>query len=179
MKLVFTQIGNIRQQRSGMVVQDAPGDDPAHVRPEAAVAGRMRVTFHVSILVVDAVRRDPEKRSAFQRQCGADRQKIFNPLVRLESAVREQSVITHADAQAAGNPPQQEGYEECLPGKHEERNNGAYVECSHEKCCEFAQRFLKRAITLEKVHRLPGSPWWIRSCSVFDIQATSQEGQRL
>jgi hypothetical protein len=65
----------------------------------------MRIAFHVSILVMDAMRRYPEERAAFQRQRGAEGDEIFEPLVRLETAVREQPVIRNADAQAAGDPP--------------------------------------------------------------------------
>jgi hypothetical protein len=112
----------------------------------------MRVAFHVSILVMDAMRRYPEERAAFQRQRGAEGDEIFEPLVRLETAVREQTVIRNPDAQAAGNPPQKQRDEKSLPGKHEERCYGAYVKCDHEKCGQFSDWFPKRPVTLEKIH---------------------------
>ena len=138
----------------------APGHDPAHVRPEAAIARRVRIAFHVSILVMDAMRRYPEKRSAFQRQRGAEGDEIFEPLISLEAAMREQPVISNADAQAAGNPPQKQRDEKSLPGKHEKRCDRAYVKCHHEKSCEFADWFPKRPVPLEKIHECE-APWWL------------------
>jgi len=38
------------------VVQALAHDDPPHVRPEGALAGRVRVAFAVGQLVVDAMR---------------------------------------------------------------------------------------------------------------------------
>src|ERR1700761_7140147 len=106
----------------------------------------MRVAFHVSALVVYAVRGHPEKWAAFQRQRGADSQKIFHPFISLEAAMREQAVISHADAEAAGDPPQGQGGEKALPGKHEEGNDGAHVECRHEKCCQLADWLAKCSV---------------------------------
>src|SRR5262245_11281868 len=89
MELVFAKIGHIWQQHSRVIVQNAAGNDPTHVRPEAAVAWRMRVAVNVCVLVVDAMRRYPEKWPAFQRQGCAQREEVLNPLVSLESAMSE------------------------------------------------------------------------------------------
>jgi hypothetical protein len=140
-------------------MQGPPGNDPAHVRPQAAIARRVRIAFHVSILVMDTVRRHPEKRASFQRQRGAERNEIFEPFIGLETAVRKQPVISDANAKAAGNPPQKQRDEKGLPGKHEKRCDRAYVECDHEKSGDFNDRFPKSSITLEKIHEC-GSPWW-------------------
>src|SRR5439155_2285388 len=91
-ELVFAKIRNIRKQGGRMIVQRAAGHDPAHVCPEAAIARRMRIAFHISILVMHTMRCYPEKRAAFQRQRGADGKEIFHPFVSLESAMREQPV---------------------------------------------------------------------------------------
>jgi hypothetical protein len=61
----------------------------------------MRIAILVGILMMNAMRRHPENRSALQRQRGTDRQKIFDPLRSLIPTMREQAVIRHADAQAA------------------------------------------------------------------------------
>jgi len=129
------------------------------VRPEAAIAWGMWIAFHVSILVMDTVRRYPEKRASFKRQRGAEGDEIFEPLVRLETAMREQPVIRNPDAQASGDPPQKHRDEKRLPGKHEERCYGAYVKCDHKKSGQFSDWFPKRPVTLEKIHEC-GSPWW-------------------
>src|ERR1051326_5247650 len=169
MKLVFAQVGNIGEQRGRAVVQDASGDDPAHMRPKTAIARRMRVPLYVSILVMNAMRCHPEKRPAFQRQRGADGKKVLHPLIRLESAMSQQPVIAHPDAEAAGNPPQQHGHKQRLPGKHEERRDCAYMKCHHKKSGEFADRLTKRAITFEQFHEYVLPWWWIRAqAKTFD-----------
>ena len=136
-KLVFAKIGNIGEQRGRMVVQRTSGHDPAHVRPEPAVTGRVRIAFYVSILVMDAMRGYPEKWAAFQGQRGTDCDEIFEPFMGLETAVREQPVICNANAKAPGNPPQKQRDEKRLPRKHKECCDRAYMECDHEKSGEF------------------------------------------
>src|SRR5579859_7552389 len=175
-EFILAQIGNIGKQRGGMVVQRAPGHDPAHVRPETAVAGRMRIALHVSILVMDSVRRHPEKRAAFKRQCGADGDEIFEPLIRLKSTVREQPMIRNANAKAAGNPPQKQRDEKSLPREHEKRCDRAYVECDHEKSGELPDGFPKRSIPLEKIHECE-SPWWF--VPAYLIQAYQRGSGRI
>ena len=93
---------------------------------------RVRIAFLIGMLMMDAVRGDPEDRSAFERERAADRQEIFHPLRSLVAAVRQQAVIAHADAQAAGNPPQEHRDEECLPGEEEQCGDRANVKCGHE-----------------------------------------------
>src|ERR1041385_3312097 len=151
-KLVFAKIRNVGKQRGGVIVQSAPGDNPAHVRPEAAIVRGVRIALHISILVMDAMRCHPEKWTALQRKRGADSNEIFKPFISFESAMREQPMISNANAQAAGNPPQQYRDEKSLPGKHEKRCNGAYVECDHKKCGHCADGFAKRPVPLEKIH---------------------------
>src|SRR4051812_46081764 len=152
MELVFAEVGNIWQQSGGMVMQRPTGHDPAHVRPEPAIARRMRIAFNVSILVMDAMRCHPEKRAALQRQRGAEGDEIFKPFIGLESTVREQPVICNANAKAAGNPPQNQRDEKSLPREHKERCHSAYVECDHKKSGHFDDRFSKCSVPLEKIH---------------------------
>ena len=92
----------------------------------------MRIAFLIGELMMDAVRRHPENRPAFERERRANGQEILHPLRRLISAMREQPVITHADAQAARNPPQEHRDEQSLPGEKEERRYRAHVKRSHE-----------------------------------------------
>src|SRR5258708_36875693 len=95
----------------------ATGQDPSHVRPPLAVAGGVRIAVLVGKLMMNAMRGHPENRSALEGESGAPGQKIFHPLRRLVSAMRQQTVIAHANAEASGNPPQEHGDEERLPGK--------------------------------------------------------------
>jgi hypothetical protein len=46
--------------------------------------------------------------------------------------MREQAVIAHADAQAGGDPPENDGYQKCLPGKEKQSGDSGHVEYAHE-----------------------------------------------
>src|SRR6185437_15465128 len=122
------------------------------MRPETAVARRMRITLYVSVLVVNAMCCHPEKRPALKRESSTYGKEVFNPLVSLVPAMREQSVVAHADTEAAGNPPQQDRDKKCFPREHEKGYERADMECDHEKRCELADGLLKRAVTLKKFH---------------------------
>src|SRR5258708_26443857 len=75
---------------------------------------------------------DPENWAALKSQRGADCQKILHPLRRLIAAVRQQPVVSHANAQASRNPPQEHGDEQGLPGKEKERRHNSDVKEPHE-----------------------------------------------
>src|SRR5580658_2878507 len=98
MKFVFAKIGNVGVQIGALVVEGLAGKDPSHVRPETAVARRVRIARLVGELMMDPMRGYPENRSAFQRQRSANREEIFQPLGTFVTAMRQQPVITHADA---------------------------------------------------------------------------------
>ena len=66
----------------GVVVLRFAEENPAHVRPEAADARRVRIERLVGVLMVQAVRGDPEDRPAFERQRAADREEILEQLRR-------------------------------------------------------------------------------------------------
>src|SRR5450759_5551058 len=105
MKFVFAQIRNVRQKRVQLVVHGLAGKDPSHMGPESPVARAVRIAFLVRILVMLAMRGDPENGSALKSERSASRQKIFDPLWRLIAAMGEQPVIAHANAETPGNPP--------------------------------------------------------------------------
>lgn len=110
-----------------------PCEDPAHVGPETAVARGMRVTILVSILVMHAMRGHPKNRPAFQSQRAAHGKKIFHPFGCLKASMSEKPVVTNADSKAAGNPPQYQRKQQCLPTKYEYRRQGTKVKHQHEK----------------------------------------------
>src|SRR5665213_694455 len=93
----------------------------------------MRIAFFIGILMMLAVGGDPENRSAFQRQSGANGQKVFNPLGSFVAAMREQPVIAHSDSQASGNPPENYGRQYSLPTEEEKCSDRANMKCNHEK----------------------------------------------
>ena len=127
-EFVFGEVGDVARERGGVVVHGLAHQNPAHVRPPFAVHRRMRIAFFVGMLVMDAVRGYPEDRAALERERGANGQKIFDPFRNFIAAMREQAVIAHADAEAAGNPPEKNGDEQRLPGKEKQRGDCSDVE---------------------------------------------------
>src|SRR6266478_2665393 len=91
----------------------------------------MRIAFLIRMLVMDAMRSDPENRSAFEGQRGTCGQDVLDPFRSLVSAMSKQPVVAHADAQASGNPPQEHRNQESFPGEKEERRDGAHVKQAH------------------------------------------------
>ena len=94
--------------------------------------GRVRVAFLVRVLVMHAVDGDPEDGAAFEGQRAAHGEQILHPLRRFVAAVGQQAVVSHADADASGDPPQHHRDEEGLPGEKEERSDRANVKGDHE-----------------------------------------------
>src|SRR5579863_9122390 len=103
-------------------------EDPAHVRPPFSVHWRVRIAVLVRIFVVDAVSGDPEDGTALEGEARKNGKSVFNPARSFVAAVSEQAVVTHADAQAARNPPEKHRDEEGFPGEEEESGNGAKME---------------------------------------------------
>ena len=112
----------------------------------------MRIAFFVGVLVMHAVRGDPDDRPAFERERAANGQKIFNPVRSLVSAMRQQPVIAHADAEASGNPIQHDGQGERLPRKQEKRSDRADVKQEHEGGGRPVQRPLESPVVMQNAH---------------------------
>src|SRR6266699_1579782 len=151
MKFVLAEIGDVRQQRIQLVMHRSAGQNPSHVGPKPAIIRRVWIAFFIRILMVHAMRGDPENRSALEGERAASRQEILNPFWRLEAAVREQAMITHPDAETSRNPPKDEGYQERFPTEHEECSDGADVKCDHEGCCSPIYGSRKRLVALKDV----------------------------
>ena len=100
------EIGRVLRHQRGVVVVRIAEEDPPHVRPEPAVVRRVRIAVAVGVLVVDAMRRDPENRPALERQRPADGQEVLEGLRRLVAAMGVQPVVAQADAEADGEPVQ-------------------------------------------------------------------------
>src|SRR5712692_7838888 len=122
MEFAFSQVGNIAGQRSRIMMHGLAGEDPAHVGPPFAIEGRMWIAFLIRKLMMNAMRGHPENGSAFEGQCRADRKEVFHPFWRLVSAMSQQPVIAHANAQAPRNPPQEHRKEKSLPGEKDRKS---------------------------------------------------------
>jgi hypothetical protein len=74
---------------------------------------------------------DPEDRSAFQGERGADGEEVFHPPGGFVTSVREKPVIAHSNAEASSDPPQQHGDKERFPMEHEQRGDSAEMKGDH------------------------------------------------
>src|SRR5581483_5391083 len=110
--------------------------DPSHVRPPLAVERRVWVAVFVRKLVMNAMSCNPENRPAFESESPANGQEIFHPLRSLVSAMSEQPVIAHANAEASRYPPEKKRDKQCFPGEEKQGDDGADVKCRHENCCD-------------------------------------------
>src|SRR5712692_7799960 len=77
MGLRLREIGHVAGKSFGVLVKAFAHQDPSHVGPLIAVNWRMRVTFVIRKLVMNAMRGYPEDRPAFEGEGSANRQKIF------------------------------------------------------------------------------------------------------
>src|SRR5712692_8772397 len=119
---------------------------------------------------MNAMGRDPENRAAFERQRRTPGEKVFHPLGRPVSAMSEQPVIAHANAEASGNPPQEHGHEERLPREEKYGCDRADVKKGNRGCgapidAIFGCVFLAQIdLSVFGIHG-----WWLlrrRNCSV-------------
>ncbi len=128
---VLGQVRHVATQHVGVVVHRLAHEDPAHVRPERALARAVRVAFMVGVLMVDAVRCHPEDRATLEGECAADRQEVLHPLRGLVAAVGQQAVIRHADPEAAGDKPHDHRGQHRAVIDEEECGDGTDVERRH------------------------------------------------
>jgi hypothetical protein len=107
----------------------------------------MRVTGPIGVLVMQPMRGNPEDGPAFKGERTADSQEILHPPGSFVATMGEQAMVTHSDAQAPGNPPQQHGEQKGFPTEKEQGHNRANVECNHKKGCKPHDGLLKRLVT--------------------------------
>jgi len=81
--------------------------------------------------MMDAMSGDPEDRSAFERERTAGGDEVFKPLGHAVSAMGQQAVVAHADADVDGEEVHDGEGGEVLPGEEEERGDGEDVEDAH------------------------------------------------
>jgi hypothetical protein len=105
-----------------------------HMCPQPAVPRRVRITFLVRVLMMDSMCCYPGDRPTFERQRTAQSKEVLQPFRCLIAAMREQSVIAHADPQTTGNPPQRNRQDQSLPRKYGQRDDRADMKVNHEQC---------------------------------------------
>jgi len=150
MEFVLAKIGGIGEKFGAIAMHGAAGDNPAHVRPDTAIARRMRVAFLVRVLMMNTMRGYPGNGAAFDGQRAAGGEEVFDQLWRFVAAVREQTMVAHADAEAASDPPHDDGENNCLPGDEENGSEGGRVQGQHEEGDAPIDRLVKGAVALEE-----------------------------
>src|SRR5215213_587312 len=101
---VIQQIRCVARERGLTVILGRAPQYPADVSPPATVARRMGIACLICMRMVYAVRHYPLDWTTFESQRGAGHQKVFNCFRHLVTAVRQQTVIAHPDAQTRTNP---------------------------------------------------------------------------
>jgi hypothetical protein len=128
-EFIFAEVGDVGIEFGRTAVLGLAGKEPADVGPEGSIAGRVRVAFFVGVLMMLAVSGNPEDRSAFESERGADGEEVLHPPRCFVAAMSEEAMVAHADAEASGEPAQEQGEEERLPTEHEECGYGAEMKC--------------------------------------------------
>jgi hypothetical protein len=65
----------------------------------------MRIAFFVRVLVVHAMDGDKEDWAALQGEGATDGENVLDPFRRLIPSMREKSMVSHPNPDAAGDPP--------------------------------------------------------------------------
>jgi hypothetical protein len=112
----------------------------------------VRIAFVIRVLVMDAMGRDPEDRSSLQREGGAPGQHVFNPLVGPVTAVGQQPVIRHPDAQHAGDHVEDESSEDGAGVYEEEGRDRPDMKAGHRGCRNPVQSLLVFPSVLQSRH---------------------------
>src|SRR5579872_6786807 len=109
----------------------------------------MWVALFIRVLVMHAMRCDPENRTPFQSQRAAHGQNIFHPLRSLEAAMRKKTMVSNADTKAPCDPPQNHRERECLPAEQEQRSHSSNVKGHHDEGRKPYDGLRKRPVTTE------------------------------
>src|SRR5436190_16643944 len=99
-----------------MILRRSP-DDPADLGPPETGAYRVGIFVSVRKCVVHPVGCDPIVWRVLDRHRREYAECIFQPLRRLKSAMRQQTMPTESDTQAADDPISDQQSREILPAK--------------------------------------------------------------
>jgi len=79
----------------------------------------VRIARFVGVLVMDAMRADPGNGAAFERQCSANREEIFERQRYHEGTMSVQAMVAQADPEAGTHPVQYRSLKKNLPTEKE------------------------------------------------------------
>ena len=82
---------------------------------------------------MDAMSGYPGERTGLQSECAACGEKSLQPLWRLESSMRKESMVSEPDPPTAGDPPRKNGGECVLPTEGEDCRDGQQMKDRNEE----------------------------------------------
>src|ERR1700680_3520039 len=97
----------------------------------------------------------PGDGSAFERERPANRECILHPFRRVVRTMGEQTVVTHANAEASRNPPEQGCRDQRLPSEEEQSGYGAEVQESQNDGREPDNRLPEGLVISQHAHSSP------------------------
>jgi hypothetical protein len=104
-KLVFAKIRYVWKEDRRVVMDALPRQDPTYMGPETAVSRRMWISLFVRVLVMHTMYRDKENWAAFQGERATYGENVLHPFWRPIPSMREKSMVSHPNPDAAGDPP--------------------------------------------------------------------------
>src|ERR1700733_10115550 len=131
MDAVFGEIGGVAAEESSLGVEGAAGENPPCVGPPGTVVRSVRVAFVIRVLMMNAVRGDPEDRPAFEGEATAHGDEVLDPPRSTVAAVCKQAVIGHADSDIDGEKVSDAEGSEIFPREEEESRDGSDVKGTH------------------------------------------------
>jgi hypothetical protein len=123
-------LGEIRRPAGDMgrvLGSRVPRKEPEHVRPQAAVAGRVRIAILITERMVLAVVGHPVERGALAGDAPEQAEQKPQRRGSLKAAVREEAMVAEADAETAGHPVEHQADGEPRPGEAEGRGERRHV----------------------------------------------------
>src|ERR1700752_1966295 len=135
MKSIFHQGRGIVRHNRTVILLRGTVEHPPDVCPPAAIARSVWITRRICMRMMDAMGDNPVDWSTFKRECSAEGQKVLNQLCRLVAPMSQESVKTHADPQARGNPPKHYRSQQRLPTKNKESGHRSEMQQCNENCC--------------------------------------------
>jgi hypothetical protein len=105
-----------------MILSGAP-QYPTNVRPPTSVARRVRISWVICVRVMYTMRYNPLNRPTFESHRAARRQKVFNYSGNFITAMSQESVIAHPDAETSAHPIKNNCRNHRRPAGEKERCN--------------------------------------------------------
>ncbi len=116
---IFGQVWRVLGHQWSIAVFALSDKKPAEVSPPAAITGRVRIAGLIGFLVMDSMGRNPEDRSALERQRATNGKEILKSQRDLIRPMRVQPMVAHADAKASSHPVEKNGGRTSIPAEHE------------------------------------------------------------